>query len=91
MPRLKWIALSGVFLFVACLVVGFIPTHADDGRNCGSVLGPGRRTSQICRDVREGWVPFVIALLALAVVLLLWALVLWWRRAKSADEERMLP
>ncbi len=86
MTRLKLTALSGLFLLVACLVVGFIPTHADDGRNCGSVLGPGRHTSEICRDARAGWLPFVVALLALSAVLLLSAFVVWWRRSTPADD-----
>lgn len=86
MTKLKWTALTGCVLFIACLVVGFIPLHSDDGRNCGSVLGPGRHTSEICRDTRSTWLPVVVALLALSTILLVSALVVWWRRTKPADE-----
>ncbi len=85
MSKLRIMALAGLAMLAACLVVGFIPRHAPDGRNCGSVLGPGRHGSEVCRDARADWLPAVVILLALAAALLIAALVIWWRHFEPAD------
>ena len=83
MSKLAATALAGAVMLVATIVVGLIPTDGPDGRDCGSVLGPGRHGSEVCQQAREDQLPLVLVLLAVAAVLLIGSLVVWWRRASD--------
>ena len=67
---------TGLGIFIAATVWGFIPTH-EDGRNCASVLAPGRKTSELCQAARDDMFPYVAIPLAIGLIVFLTGIALW--------------
>jgi hypothetical protein len=82
--KLGLLAAMGGLLVAVSLVIGLIPAEGADGQDCGSVLGPGRHGSDLCKSAREGWLPYVLTPLIIGAALLVVSFGIWWHRLGKA-------